>query len=294
MKIENYLKLKQNIINKALLNILPKAHGPSSELTRAIHYSILAGGKRIRPILMLEIADMLGKSPSSILPAASAIEYIHTSTLILDDLPCMDNSNMRRGRQSVHKRFGESTAILASYSLVALGFELLIKNAKAVSKNSDLAFKVAKTMSDAIGFSGVCSGQYVDLKTGAKRIKTGALSYLHEHKTADLFAASCEISGYLSGAGDEQVKALRLYGKNIGLAFQIYDDILSLTKSETALGKQTKADINAPNFVNLFGYDKAQVYLERYINQADMALDIFGKKADLLRDIVRYLSNREY
>ena len=234
MNIESYLDKKQKIIDSALIKYLPSAKGQAQELIKAMRYSVLVGGKRIRPILMLAIADMFNKPARQIMPAACAVEYIHTLTLILDDLPCMDDSALRRGSPSVHKRFGKATAILASYSLMALAFELLKDDARAI-----------KCMSDAIGVNGVCAGQHLDLEIGAKKISRNTLTYIHEHKTADLFEASCRISGILSGASGKQVNAIGNYGKYLGLAFQAFDDILSIKSTNNVLGKETKNDKKA-------------------------------------------------
>ncbi len=258
-----------------------------------MRYSVLAGGKRIRPILMLTIADMFNRPYGKILPAACSLEYTHTSTLILDDLPCMDNSDLRRGMVSVHKKFGESTAILASYALVMLAFELLAENAEEVSNDAGLMLNVISTMSKAMGFMGLCAGQYIDLESGAQKIDIETLGYLHQHKTADLFIAGCEIVGYLSGATDVQLSALRRYGRYTGLAFQAYDDMLSLKKTDIELGKETRKDKGSPNLVNLFGVKKAQDRLNLYVKQSELQLTIFKTKADILKSILRYAVHRE-
>lgn len=282
MSIEAYLDKKRKIVDKTLIKYLPKPKDRAEELIEAMRYSVLAGGKRLRPILMVAIADMFGKPYSKVLPAACAVEYIHTSTLILDDLPCMDNSDLRRGKPSLHKKFGESTAILASYSLMVLAFELLKGDARVI-----------KCMSDAIGINGVCAGQYVDLKSGAKKISRSMLEYIHQHKTADLFEASCRIAGILSGASAAQIKALGNYGKYLGLAFQAYDDTLSINKTDAELGKRTKKDKYSPNMVNLFGIDKAWDVLGEYARLAKLQLAILGKKADILGGILEYVIRRE-
>ncbi|OIO80487.1 MAG: hypothetical protein AUJ89_03215 [Candidatus Omnitrophica bacterium CG1_02_43_210] len=271
MNIESYLGKKQNIIDSALIKYLPSAKGQAQELIKAMRYSVLVGGKRIRPILMLAIADMFNKPARQIMPAACAVEYIHTLTLILDDLPCMDDSALRRGSPSVHKRFGKATAILASYSLMALAFELLKDDARAI-----------KCMSDAIGVNGVCAGQFVDLKSGSKKIDRKTLAYLHEHKTADLFVGSCLIAGHICDARPAQLKALGRYVKYLGLAFQAHDDILSVKKTTKELGKETKKDKNSPNIMNLLGEETAKERIKSYLNKAEAALSIFGTQAKTL------------
>jgi geranylgeranyl diphosphate synthase type II len=282
MSVKIYLDKKRNMIDKALLGYLPRPQGPSSELVEAMRYSVKAPGKRIRPVLMLAIADMLNKPHARVLPAACAVEYVHTSTLILDDLPCMDDSDLRRGEASVHKRFGQSTAILAAYSLMTLAFEILSKDPQA-----------ARSLSQSIGASGVCAGQYVDLKSGSGKIGLKTLRYLHAHKTADLFAASCWIAGHLCGADDSQKRALSRYGGHLGLAFQTYDDMLSINKTDTQLGKRTKKDKYSPNVVNLFGQDKAKGLLGSYVKKAKTQLSPFGAKAKTLRRILDYVICRE-
>jgi len=281
MNIESYLDKKQKIIDSALIKYLPSAKGQAQELIKAMRYSVLVGGKRIRPILMLAIADMFNKPARQIMPAACAVEYIHTLTLILDDLPCMDDSALRRGSPSVHKRFGKATAILASYSLMALAFELLKDDARAI-----------KCMSDAIGVNGVCAGQHLDLEIGAKKISRNTLTYIHEHKTADLFVGSCLIAGHICGARPAQLKALGGYAKYLGLAFQAYDDILSIKRTNKDLGKQTKKDKNSPNMVNLLGMVQTENFLRKYTGLAQRRLSIFGRKAEILRYILKHTIER--
>lgn len=292
MDIEKYLDKRRRFIDSALLKNLPKPEGIASQLVEAMRYSVLIGGKRMRPILIFEIASIFNRPSRQILQAACAVEYIHTSTLILDDLPCMDNSNMRRGSLSVHKKFGESTAILASYSLVVLAFELLVENAAAVLKNPKLISMVTKEVSKGVGHDGVCAGQYLDLKAGASKIDIRALTSLHEHKTADLFVVCCKIAGHLSGANQRQLKALQNYGRYLGLAFQAYDDILSIRRNDRQLGKETKKDKDSPNVVNLFGEKKAQEIVGAYVKKAKGQLDVFKDKACTLKAILRYIVER--
>lgn len=283
---------KRKIVDEALLKYLPRAEGASKKLIEAMKYSVLIGGKRLRPILMLEIAEMFNRPPDRILQAACAVEYIHTSTLILDDLPSMDNSNMRRGSLSVHKKFGESTAILTSYSLVVLAFELLVENATTVLKDPELIYEVTKEVSRGVGHDGVCAGQYLDLKIGAKKTDIGMLTSLHEHKTADLFVVCCKIAGHLSGADKRQLEVLQYYGRYLGLAFQAYDDILSVRRTDRQLGKETKKDKDSPNIVNLFGEKKAKDIVGAYVKKAGGQLDIFDDKAHTLKAILRYIVER--
>ena len=281
MNLENYFSQRRRIVDRALLKYLPKAEGQAAELISAMRYSVLAGGKRIRPVLMLAIADMFGTPYKKIMPAACAIEYAHTSTLILDDLPCMDDSSFRRGRQSVHKKFGESTAILAAYSLMALSFKLLVQNPQTV-----------KLLSQSIGASGVCAGQFVDLKSGSKKIDIKTLMYLHEHKTADLFVSSCLMAGHICGARPAQLKALGGYAKYLGLAFQAYDDILSVEKTEKELGKQTKKDKDSPNIARLFGQRNSEIIFKRYADTAERKLKIFRNRSEMLSVILRHIIER--
>ena len=293
MKIQDYLDNKRKIIDKVLLKYLPRPKGPSGELAEAMRYSVLAGGKRIRPVIILAISDMLGMSYNKVLPTACAVEYIHTSTLILDDLPCMDNSYLRRGAASVHKKFGESTAILASYSLVVLAFELLVENATKVLNDPKLISVVTKEVSKGVGYDGVCAGQYLDLKAGSRKIDIGALTCLHEHKTADLFVVCCKIAGRLSGADQRQLKALQNYGRYLGLAFQAYDDMLSIRHNDRQLGKETNRDKHSPNIVNLFGIKRTGRLLDVYAKTAQSNLATFGPKAKILEGILEYVIRRE-
>jgi len=276
------MKKKQAIVNKALKKYLlsVKASSPAG-LYRAMEYSVMAGGKRIRPVLMLLIADVLGKPAGKVLPAACAAELIHTSTLILDDLPCMDDSALRRGRATCHVRFSDSTAILASYGLVMLAFELIRDERSAVS------------LSRAVGARGVAAGEFEDLRVGSKKAGVEVIKDIHLKKTAALFISACEMAGIILGVRGRRLAALKKYGRNLGLAFQLQDDILSLTRTDEQLGKQTKQDACAPNLARAIGAKKAKELLRRYIREGKNALKPFGARAHSLEKLIEFSTERK-
>lgn len=253
------------IIENALKKYLPPSGTYPTQLHRAMRYSVLNGGKRIRPVLAIAVCEALGGSIKHVLPAACAIELIHCSTLILDDLPCMDNDDYRRGKPSCHKAFGEDTAILASSALMGLAFEILGKvNSKIITYTAH-----------AYGSKGLIGGQTVDLAGGDIR-------YIHLHKTAMLFEASVYAGAIAGNADKKQLAALTRYGRDIGLAFQIADDLLDI-KGEN----KEKA-----TYPGLYGIKKSKKILEDLKKDAISNLAGFGRKADRLREIAEYIVKR--
>ncbi len=293
MKIQQIFKKDRAYVNTAIRKYLLSLKTASpKDLYKSLNHSMLSGGKRIRPILMLTIADMLGKDKARVLAFACAVELLHTSTLILDDLPCMDNSNLRRGVPSTHIKFSESTAILASYALEMLAFDLMVKDLGRRKVNILTAKKLISSISGAMGVAGVTAGQFEDLKTKSKRISKKAIKDIHFKKTASLFISCCEMAGLLCDAKVKELNALKSYGRNLGLAFQMADDILSVTVSDGKLGKHTKQDKTTLNFINIFGMKKAKETLHGYVQDGKRALSVFNERAGILRDLLEFAGNR--
>lgn len=292
MDIRIFLEEKRKIVDEALDRFLPDQKQLAPRLHKAIRYT-MAGGKRIRPVLILATAQLLGKAHGRVIYSACGIECMHTSTLILDDMPCMDDSDLRRGKVSCHVKFGESTAILASYGLVMLGFELIAKNLLHNKADRKTSARIIDSVSSALGYRGVTSGQFLDLETAGKKVAARMIKNIHETKTTSLFMCCCEVASLLCGASNRQAKALKEYAKNMGFAFQISDDILSVTVSESRLGKHTKQDKFSPNFVNLFGMEKAQSLLSGYIYKANKNLAPFGQRARILQELVDFVKKRK-
>lgn len=273
-------KKEQAIINKALKKYLPK---DNSILSRAMRYSVFAGGKRFRPVLMLKTAQMLKGKTKDILPAAAAVEMIHTFTLIHDDLPCMDNSDLRRGKVTCHNKFGEDIALLAGDALNTLAFKVIADYCppKFVSK---IISELSRSLLDVV------EGQVLDLEAENKRISEKKLMQIHLKKTAALIKASVKITAILS----KSPKNLEKYGEGMGLAFQIADDILDFTSNPEKIGKPTGADQenNKSTYPILLGVEKSKILAHLYYKKAIAELKSFGKRADKLKEIAEFAIRR--
>lgn len=264
-------------IDKELKKYLPQ---DNASLSRAMRYSVMAGGKRFRPTLCLEAAKLFNADLRYVMPAACAIEMIHTFTLIHDDLPAMDNSNLRRGKPSCHKVFGEDIAILAGDALNTLAFEIIAKHCKPTK-----AAQVAAVLSGAL--LKVVKGQVVDLESEGKKISYKKLQEMHLLKTSALIEASLRIGAILANAFDRDITALSKYGRHLGLAFQITDDILDSTSKSGLLGKPAGQDrVNRKStYVSILGLEKAKQQANSHYRLAVGELKRFGRKARPLVDI---------
>lgn len=265
-----------------LLCELNKQLPRGSELASAMRYSVEAGGKRFRPKLCLATAGALGKNPKKIMPIAAAIEMLHTFTLVHDDLPAMDNSDLRRGRPTCHKRYGESTAILAGDALNTLAFEVLARE----TKNPKVIEEIAHALMEVV------NGQIMDIASEGKRIKLKTLQAIHKKKTAALLRACVRATAIQLKAGPRQIRALTSFAEHLGLAFQIADDILDATSTKEKLGKPAKADLKK-GYPYIVGLEKAKQMAVQEKAKALSALSIFGKKADDLRDLAEYVLSRK-
>jgi len=285
MDFNKYLEDKTNIIDKALDEYLPSEEKPPSIIHKAIRYSVFAGGKRIRPILTLATAELFGRNAESVLKTACGIELIHTFSLIHDDLPCIDNDDFRRGKPSNHKVFGEAIALLAGDALLVSGFDLIIENSenKEIKKQSIL--KLIKEASFYVGTENMLGGQVEDVTLNNEDITKESLINLYTKKTAALICLAIRAGAILSGANKEQLKALSKYGENIGLAFQITDDILDIMQDQRDAGK--------PTYAGKYGIKESKSESERLIKEAKDSLKIFNHKTEALRNIADYLLTRK-
>jgi len=264
---------------------------PQKQLFEAMRYSLLAGGKRIRPVLVLEFCRVCGGDPDHALDLACALEMIHTSSLIHDDLPCMDNDDMRRGQPSCHKKFSENTALLAGDALEAYAFE--------VAAGADLPAKAVveavKLLAKATGPYGMLGGQVMDVENESRDdVALDRLEATHQKKTGALIRVACELGCIAAGASKELRKAAVGYGKYLGLAFQVCDDILDVTGNELLLGKPVGSDEEEEKatYVTLLGLDGAKNTAKDYTDQAYQALEAFEEN-DFLRDLTESLLTRE-
>lgn len=281
-KLEEYIE----IIENELYSFLPNGDLKQKRLIDAAKYSLSAGGKRIRPVLVLAFCEMCGGKLENAIPVACAIEYIHTFSLIHDDLPCMDNDDFRRGKPSCHKAYDEYTALLAGDALTVMPFEM-ISSAAIDKKISPLAaVKVVSYLSKAIGFNGMIGGQQIDTDNNGKIENFNDILDMYSMKTSDLLKAAC-CCGVLCAESNQEVKyieAAEKYAYNLGLAFQIIDDILDITSTSEQLGKPVGSDQKSDKFTyaTVVGLDKAKEKAEELTSKASEALAVFSDNAFLL------------
>ena len=255
-------------------------------------YSLMAGGKRLRPILLMAAADAVGVDGTRFLPVACALEMIHTYSLIHDDLPAMDNDELRRGKPTNHVVYGEGTAILAGDALLTLAFTVILRQ-KDVS--AEALLRVVDEISRAAGAEGMVGGQMLDLEAENRQISIDELRRVHMGKTGALFRAALRSGAILAGAAEDQLEALTAYANHFGLAFQITDDILDVIGTAEEIGKPVGSDEknHKSTYVSLTSLEDAQDLAHRTVQEAESDLYIFGERAAFLRELVGYLVNRK-
>ena len=285
-------KRRAALIEADLAQELQKTPSLDENLMRAMEYSLFAGGKRLRPILLMSAADSAGISGEKFIKVADALEMIHTYSLIHDDLPAMDNDDFRRGKLTNHKVFGEATAILAGDALLTLAFEVILRQEGVPS---EILLKVLREISVAAGISGMVGGQAIDLRSEGVKIDFQTLKLMHSGKTGALFKAAIRSGAILAGASEENLKNLTVYAENFGLAFQITDDILDVTGDAEILGKPTGSDAKnlKSTYVSLTSLDESKKFAQSAVEEALNALKNFGSEANFLRELVKYLLARK-
>ena len=281
-------------IENALYGCLPDKNCREGVLIDAMRYSLEAGGKRVRPRLVLEFARLCGGSEEAALPFACAVEMIHTYSLIHDDLPCMDDDDLRRGKPSNHKVYGEDIALLAGDALLTLAFETLADDKTAELAGDRACRLAAKTLARYAGAVGMVGGQVIDLKSENTNAPLEVLREMDEKKTACLIQAACELGCIVANAGADKRRAAALYGESIGVAFQIQDDILDQTSSNEELGKPVGSDNenSKSTYVSLLGIEKCRALVDELTNQAIEALSAFDADTEALRDYALALAKR--
>ena len=279
-------------VEKRLESFLPVPEGGERELFEAMRYSLFAGGKRLRPFLVVASSDLFEVDKSRALNVAAAIECIHTYSLIHDDLPAMDNDDLRRGKPTAHKAFGEATAILAGDGLLTLAFEILAD--KATHADAGVRCNLISAVAKSSGVHGMVGGQMIDLASEGKDLDMGAVTRLQQMKTGALISFSAEAGAILGKAGPKKRQLLQGYAHDLGLAFQITDDLLDYEGSPEETGKATQkdADRGKATFVSLMGADRARQQAEMLASQAIEHLEDFGDKAILLQALARYVLER--
>ncbi|WP_294175332.1 polyprenyl synthetase family protein [uncultured Selenomonas sp.] len=285
-------KKRADLVEEGLLRELKKVPAYDETLEKAMEYSLMAGGKRLRPVLLMAASDAVGKDGAAFLTTGCAIEMIHTYSLIHDDLPAMDNDDYRRGKPTNHKVFGDGIAVLAGDALLTLAFEVMLRQEGAAPET---LVTVVSEMSRAAGPYGMVGGQVLDLEGEGRRLDLAALRKIHMGKTGALFCAAIRSGAILAGAKEEELAALTLYAERFGLAFQITDDILDVTGDEAAIGKPVGSDVRneKATYVTLTSLEEAKKLAEDAVDEAVAALDIFGERAAFLRDLALFLLGRK-
>jgi farnesyl diphosphate synthase len=292
MSLQDAMAETGRMIDRAIDDFLPESQGEDGRLAASMRYGCLGGGKRLRPFLVLQTSALFGVSQSSALRAAAAIEFIHCYSLIHDDLPAMDDSDLRRGRPTVHKQFDDATAILAGDALLTLAFEVLADS--ATHEDPAIRCELITALAVGAGVNGMAGGQMLDLMGENKKLDAAGIARLQRLKTGALILFSAEAGAILGKASPPQRNALKLYAHDLGLAFQMADDILDATGSEEDTGKSVGQDAVAgkSTFVSILGLDQAREQAAMLADQAAGHLDIFDERAGILRQLARYVVER--
>lgn len=281
-------------IDPVILELLPKPVGQEAQVIDAMRYALLAGGKRLRPFLVIRSSELFSVSKEFANRVAAAVECVHTYSLIHDDLPVMDDDDMRRGQPSLHKKFDEATAILAGDALLTLAFEIL-SNVKT-HPDAEVRCALIASLSKAIGAIGMVGGQMIDLKAENQSLPQSEINRMQQMKTGALIVFSCEAGAILAKVSGNKCESLGEYARNIGLAFQIVDDLLDVEGSSEDIGKTAGKDIDAgkATLVSLMGADKARETAKELVKQAIDNLALFDGKADILRSLAAFVLHRAH
>jgi geranylgeranyl diphosphate synthase, type II len=291
--MKEYLVSRQKMVDDALQQFLPQASVKPKTIHKAMRYSVFAGGKRLRPILCLAAGECCGGEPSAALPLACAVECIHTYSLIHDDLPCMDDDDLRRGVPTSHKVFGEAIAVLAGDALLTFAFELA---AQVPAWPRYSLRDVINELAVASGSRKLIAGQVLDLENEGKRVSLPLLRFIHESKTAALLCAAIRLGAMSANAAPAPLNHLSAFGTALGLAFQVIDDILDVTQSSETLGKSAGKDLvsEKATYPSVIGLEASRRVAKKLTEQSHRALKPFGKKAGILHGLADYLLDREY
>jgi len=291
-RLESALNEAADAVNRTLDRLVPAVEGSERRVVEAMRYALMGGGKRIRPFLVLNSARLFDVPEVGALRTAAAIEMIHSYSLVHDDLPAMDNADLRRGRPSVHRQFDEATAILAGDGLLTQAFEVL--SAEETHANPAVRSNLVLALAGAAGAAGMVGGQMIDLEAQHAKLDLEAITRLQRMKTGAIIGFSCEAGAILASASVEARRALTLYAEDLGLAFQIADDLLDVESSAAVTGKPVGQDQVAgkATFVAVLGVDEARRRAKLISDRAASRLDIFKERADLLRDMAQFVVTR--
>lgn len=292
-RFDDYMRSKAAAVNVALDAAVPLQYPES--VHEAMRYSLLAGGKRVRPCLCIASCELVGGSMETAMPAACAMEMVHTMSLIHDDLPCMDNDDFRRGKPTCHKVYGEDTAVLAGDALLSFAFEHIARATKKVP--AERVLRVLADLGTAVGAEGLVAGQIVDIESeNDPTVGLDRLEYIHRHKTAALLEVAVVSGAVLGGASEDEIARLRNYAQFIGLGFQVVDDILDCTKTTEELGKTAGKDeaTNKATYPKLMGLEKSKTFAAELIYKAKAELAIFDqRKAAPLLGLADFIEKRQ-
>ena len=281
-------------IENVLLKILEKKVSKNKILNDAVRYSVLEGGKRVRPFLVSECSKFFDTDEDEIMQISAAIELLHVYSLVHDDLPSIDNDDLRRGKPSTHKYFDEATAILVGDALQALSFEILSDNYKKIKKTDQII--LINSFAKYVGQNGMVGGQAIDIDKNQNNLSIEKLLEMYKLKTANLISFSCQVGGIVSGADQKKVNALKNFGDYLGIAFQISDDILDIIGDENITGKRVGSDLknNKKTFLNFFDIDESKREIEKYCDLSISSLKIFGPVPETLLGLVNFIREREF
>jgi geranylgeranyl diphosphate synthase type II len=295
MDIRQYLERKREDVDGYLQSVIPRADAMPTALHESMRYSLFAGGKRVRPILAIAAAEAVGDAGQAVLPVASSLELIHTYSLIHDDLPAMDNDDFRRGKPTNHKVYGEAMAILAGDALLTMAFELCTRADAGQGLDAGRQVRLIQELAVGSGHAGMVGGQVLDIQAENKDIDLTTLQTIHKHKTGMLIRAAVRMGAITAGASASQLDDLTVYAENIGLAFQIADDVLNVTGTREELGKNPNTDVQRgkKTYPTFYGVEGARQLAEDCVTRANDRLTSFGSKADPLRELARYISSRK-
>ena len=294
MEFKDVLKEKINYIETLLNEYMPKEEGYQQTVIQAMNYSLKAGGKRLRPILTLESCKIVGGKEEDAIPFAVAIEMIHTYSLIHDDLPALDNDDLRRGKPTNHKVFGEAMATLAGDALLNHAFEIMLSSS-IDKKDSNKYLKAINEVAKHAGIYGMIGGQVVDVESENKIIDKDKLDFIHLNKTAAMIIGCMRAGAIIGGASEEELEKVTKYGKNIGLSFQIVDDILDITGDEAKLGKPIGSDIenSKSTYPSLLGLEKSRQIARQLIDEGKSSIDDLSSEIDFLNQLGDYIISRD-
>jgi geranylgeranyl diphosphate synthase type II len=307
--LHSYFETRRKLVEQALNQYMDTTNSNPEIIHESMRYSVFAGGKRLRPVLVLAAAECLGKKPDIALPTAAAMELIHTYSLVHDDLPAMDDDDLRRGRPTNHKVYGEAIAVLAGDALLTKAFELIARNAKIRGVRPQVIPDVVRLIAHGAGTFGMIGGQVLDIQMeggkwrrqkarSAKRAKAeieAMLRSIHRLKTAALIRSSLEAGALLAGATPKQLDRFAQYGEKIGLAFQIADDVLDVVADKKKLGKQgSDAKNQKLTFPAVYGLEESRRKAQELVENAKQALEPFGRRAQVLKQLANYIVERDH